>query len=302
MPRGLGKINVAEKKTRARTPLVTPRADGAAGGAAGGAAATTPTPVAASVDDDEAFARRLQEEENQRFERERAESRRRAEAWRRTHDALTFAAADDDAYDDDDDDDDALYDDDEDDDDITGDEDEEHDVDGSVDPPFTSARNANDADAARRGTAARRARARLARMHRFFGAMHAHIHAAGRDARERGDLAALVLSDRDFTEQDYERLLTLDNVSVAKKGLSADAMARRGVVTGAWSETRRIPSDDGDAPPRCAVCLECFSRGDSVSRLPCTHQYHRACIERWLSSHVECPVCRVDLEVLDERR
>ena len=279
-------------------PLVTPRADGAAGGAA----AATPTPDAASVDDDEAVARRLQEEENQRFERERAESRRRAEAWRRTHDALTFAAADDDAYDDDDDDDDALYDDDEDDDDITGDEDEEHDVDGSVDPPFTSATNANDADAARRGTAARRARARLARMHRFFGAMHAHIHAAGRDARERGDLAALVLSDRDFTEQDYERLLTLDNVSVAKKGLSADAMARRGVVTGAWGETRRIPSDDGDAPPRCAVCLECFSRGDSVSRLPCTHQYHRACIERWLSSHVECPVCRVELEVLDERR
>jgi hypothetical protein len=138
-------------------------------------------------------------------------------------------------------------------------------------------------------------------MHRFFGAMHAHIHAAGRDARERGDLAALVLSDRDFTDQDYERLLTLDNVSVAKKGLSADAMARRGVVTRAWAEKKtKTPSDDADAP-RCAVCLESFSRGDCVSRLPCTHQYHRTCIERWLSSHVECPVCRVDLAG-DERR
>ena len=271
-------------------------------GAAGGGAAATPTPVAASVDDDEAFARRLQEEENQRFERERAESRRRAEAWRRTHDALTFAA--DDAYDDDDDEDD-LYDDDEDDDDITGDEDEELDgIDGSRFSPFTSATNANDADAARRGTAARGARARMARMHRFFGAMHAHIAAAGGDARERSDLAALVLSDRDFTDADYERLLTLDNVSVKKKGLDADAMARRGVVTETWGETktrRSASRDDGDSSPKCAVCLECFERGQSVSRLPCTHQYHRACIEKWLATHVECPVCRVDLAG-DERR
>jgi hypothetical protein len=283
---------------------VPPRDDD---GAAGGGAAATPTPVAASETlDDEAFARRLQEEENQRFERERAESRRRAEAWRRTHDALTFAA--DDLYDDDEDDEDDLYDDDEDDDDITGDEDEELDsIDGSRFSPFTSATNANDADAARRGTAARRARARMARMHRFFGAMHAHIAAAGGDARERSDLAALVLSDRDFTDADYERLLTLDNVSVKKKGLDADAMARRGVVTETWgppTKTRRSASSldaDCDSSPKCAVCLECFERGQSVSRLPCTHQYHHACIEKWLATHVECPVCRVDLAG-DERR
>ena len=241
--------------------------------------------------------------DDKRFERERAESRRRAEAWRRTHEALTFAA--DDAYDDEDDD---LYDDDEDDDDITGDEDEELDsIDGSRFSPFTSATNANDADAARRGTAASRARARLARMHRFFGAMHAHIAAAGGDARERSDLAALVLSDRDFTDADYERLLTLDNVSVKKKGLDADAMARRGVVTETWdppTKTRRSASSldaDCDSSPKCAVCLECFERGQSVSRLPCTHQYHHACIEKWLATHVECPVCRVDLAG-DERR
>ena len=271
-------------------------------GAAGGGAAATPTPVTASVDDDEAFARRLQEEENQRFERERAESRRRAEAWRRTHDALTFAA--DDAYDDDDDD---LYDDDEDDDDITGDEDNELDaIQGSRFSPFTSATNANDADAARRGVASRRARARTARMRRFFGAMRAHIAAAGGDARERSDLAALVLSDRDFTDADYERLLTLDNVCVKKKGLDADAMARRGVVTETHrgeTKTRRNASslDDGDSSPKCAVCLECFEFGQAVSRLPCTHQYHHACIEKWLATHVECPVCRVDLAG-DERR
>ena len=264
--------------------------DGAAGGGGG------------AVEDDEAFARRLQEEENQRFERERAESRRRAEEWRRAHDAMMFAADDVpglDPFPDEDDDDERDGSDDEDgslseDDEIDASDADEGDED---EVPALDATNADaDADAERRRHAARRARGGLARMHRFFGAMHAHIHAAGRDARERGDLAALVLSDRDFTDQDYERLLTLDNVSVAKKGLSVDAMARRGVVTRAWGENQN-PSD----APRCAVCLEGFSRGDCVSRLPCTHQYHRTCIERWLSSHVECPVCRVDLAG-DERR
>jgi hypothetical protein len=280
---------------------LNPRDDGGAGGCA----AAAPTPVAAAVEDDEAFARRLQEEENQRFERERAESRRRAEEWRRAHDAMMFAADDVpglDPFPDEDDDDERDGSDDEDgnlseDDEIDASDADEGDED---DVPALDATNADaDADAERRRHAARRARGRLAQMHRFFGAMHAHIHAAGRDARERGDLAALVLSDRDFTDQDYERLLTLDNVSVAKKGLSVDAMARRGVVTRAWAE-KKTPSDDADAP-RCAVCLESFSRGDWVSRLPCTHQYHRTCIERWLSSHVECPVCRVDLAG-DERR
>ena len=268
--------------------------DGAAGGGGG------------AVEDDEAFARRLQEEENQRFERERAESRRRAEEWRRTHEALMFAADDrgPDPFRDEEDDDerdgsdegDASF---------SSDAFSEGEVDadeaGEADAHARDATSAGaDGDAARRGVAARRARGRLARMHRFFGAMHAHINAAGRDARERGDLAALVLSDRDFTDQDYERLLTLDNVCVAKKGLSADAMARRGVVTRAWGEAKKT-GDARDAP-RCAVCLESFLRGDRVSRLPCTHQYHRACIERWLSSHVECPVCRVDLAETDARR
>ena len=294
-------------ESHARKPL-NPRDDGGAGGrAAAPYLNPKPTPVAAAVEDDEAFARRLQEEENQRFERERAESRRRAEEWRRAHDAMMFAADDVpglDPFPDEDDDDERDGSDDEDgslseDDEIDASDADEGDED---DVPALDATNADaDADAERRRHAARRARGGLARMHRFFGAMHAHIHAAGRDARERGDLAALVLSDRDFTDQDYERLLTLDNVSVAKKGLSADAMARRGVVTRAWAEKKtKTPSDDADAP-RCAVCLESFSRGDCVSRLPCTHQYHRTCIERWLSSHVECPVCRVDLAG-DERR
>jgi hypothetical protein len=143
-------------------------------------------------------------------------------------------------------------------------------------------------------------------MHRFFGQMHAHIHAAGATPGERGDLAALCFSDRDFTDADYERLLTLDNTSV-RRGLSETEM--RGIPTKTWvgtgkrktkknqaKDTQDGEDRDRDAGEfRCAVCLDSFVAGDAVSTLRCTHQYHETCIAKWLGCHVECPVCRVDL-------
>lgn len=42
----------------------------------------------------------------------------------------------------------------------------------------------------------------------------------------------------------------------------------------------------------CPICLEQFSRGDTVSVLPCAHFYHPACIYEWLRTRLQCPVCR----------
>ncbi|KAK1284052.1 E3 ubiquitin protein ligase RIE1 [Acorus calamus] len=45
----------------------------------------------------------------------------------------------------------------------------------------------------------------------------------------------------------------------------------------------------------CAVCLEGFGKGESVSRLPCSHVYHSECIVKWLRCKGSCPVCRFDI-------
>lgn len=47
----------------------------------------------------------------------------------------------------------------------------------------------------------------------------------------------------------------------------------------------------------CAVCLAAVQEGEMVRRLPvCMHVYHVECIDRWLTAHRTCPLCRSELD------
>jgi hypothetical protein len=46
----------------------------------------------------------------------------------------------------------------------------------------------------------------------------------------------------------------------------------------------------------CAICLEEYMEGDHLRTLPCKHEFHRSCIDNWLTEQKKwCPLCKHDI-------
>ncbi|XP_047338585.1 E3 ubiquitin ligase BIG BROTHER-related-like [Impatiens glandulifera] len=55
-------------------------------------------------------------------------------------------------------------------------------------------------------------------------------------------------------------------------------------------------AQDGDDIPQCYICLDEYEDGDEIRVLPCRHEYHMGCIDKWLKEiHGVCPLCRGDV-------
>ncbi|KAG7484309.1 hypothetical protein MATL_G00048110 [Megalops atlanticus] len=104
---------------------------------------------------------------------------------------------------------------------------------------------------------------------------------AGRDTNnlvENGTLPILRLAHffllNDDEDEEHQRGLTkeqIDNLSTRTYGQA---------------------SLEGEAGRACSVCINEYAQGNKLRRLPCTHEFHIHCIDRWLSENNTCPICR----------
>uniref|UniRef100_A0A6Q2ZIZ2 RING-type E3 ubiquitin transferase n=1 Tax=Esox lucius TaxID=8010 RepID=A0A6Q2ZIZ2_ESOLU len=49
---------------------------------------------------------------------------------------------------------------------------------------------------------------------------------------------------------------------------------------------------EGEVGRACSVCINEYAQGNKLRRLPCAHEFHIHCIDRWLSENNTCPICR----------
>lgn len=90
------------------------------------------------------------------------------------------------------------------------------------------------------------------------------------------------------SENDYEFNLMLSSlIGTVEKGIE-DIDSVSTVV-----DSNVVPDD-----AMCTICQEDFKSNEAVDivrKLKCDHYFCDDCIQKWLSKHVKCPVCMIDL-------
>lgn len=72
--------------------------------------------------------------------------------------------------------------------------------------------------------------------------------------------------------------------------------APESVVDSLPLQTYTKTADCGDDVDQCHICLVEYEEGDRVRVLPCQHEYHMSCVDKWLKEvHGVCPLCRGDV-------
>ncbi|KAF7820248.1 RING-H2 finger protein ATL8-like [Senna tora] len=78
-----------------------------------------------------------------------------------------------------------------------------------------------------------------------------------------------------------------------------EPMAVANFPTKKYSDECFSSADDS----QCTVCLSEYQGEDVLRILPyCGHFFHVICIDIWLQQHSTCPVCRISLRELSERK
>jgi len=119
-----------------------------------------------------------------------------------------------------------------------------------------------------------------------------------RPPSRRSELRAQLLqSDRDFTADDYELLLELDN-----RGGSGGSRASKEETDFKSALLAHLPVTkllNSVVDTQCSICLDVMESGSEVRTLPCMHRFHRHCIDRWLMTPgpPRCPVDQVEVQL-----
>lgn len=99
--------------------------------------------------------------------------------------------------------------------------------------------------------------------------------------------------DIDPDSMTYEELQSLgESIGSENKGLSVAEISSLPCYkykTGIFSKKIELRE--------CAICYESYKNRQSVTTLPCCHQYHTDCINCWLKQSKACPICQKEVKL-----
>ncbi|KAL2517632.1 RING/U-box superfamily protein [Abeliophyllum distichum] len=69
--------------------------------------------------------------------------------------------------------------------------------------------------------------------------------------------------------------------------------ADEGGIVAAGTEKERLLSGE-DAI--CCICLAKYLNSDELRELPCSHLFHKECVDKWLKINATCPLCKAEVD------
>ena len=64
-----------------------------------------------------------------------------------------------------------------------------------------------------------------------------------------------------------------------------------GIVAAGTDKERSLSAEDAV----CCICLAKYAHNDELRELPCTHCFHKECVDKWLKINALCPLCKSEI-------
>ncbi|XP_050232567.1 E3 ubiquitin-protein ligase At1g63170 [Mercurialis annua] len=64
-----------------------------------------------------------------------------------------------------------------------------------------------------------------------------------------------------------------------------------GTVAAGTERERNISGEDAV----CCICLAKYANNDELRELPCSHFFHKECVDKWLKINASCPLCKTEV-------
>ncbi|KAJ3313619.1 hypothetical protein HDU93_004880, partial [Gonapodya sp. JEL0774] len=101
------------------------------------------------------------------------------------------------------------------------------------------------------------------------------------------------------SKEDSSQTLLPHNFTASGSSALANPDPERPPESPSSQQTLPLPSPTTPflypTPDACPICMDTFTPGVALRRLPCTHSFHVRCVDEWLvMRRGECPLCRRD--------
>ncbi|XP_042454355.1 E3 ubiquitin-protein ligase At1g63170-like isoform X2 [Zingiber officinale] len=79
------------------------------------------------------------------------------------------------------------------------------------------------------------------------------------------------------------------------KEINLETEGSGGILAAGTDKERIISAEDAV----CCICLAKYIDNEELRELPCTHFFHKDCVDKWLKINALCPLCKTDIASTD---